>query len=262
MLTGPHPAYFDESGTHGDPNGATTIGGFVATQHAWASVEAAWDAELKGWAQYGVQTYHAVDCLWGNKEFERLDQFKRHVIIFRLANILGEHDVQAIYSQVLNDEWEAATRGEASFLARYPKPYDFLFDDLVHQLRGWSKRKTRGEGVAPVFADHPEYTERSKEIFDAYLQQPSWSDCLTSITFSTPERLIPLQCADHIAFWIRFERERIENTEITLENGGYVNALGNAVRKNGLHQGGCWTHASLTKVAIPEFNRLGTLALS
>lgn len=252
-------AYFDESGTHGDQKGVTAIAGFVATEPVWSEVEGAWNKELAEWADSGVQTYHAKDCLWGYGEFEQIQQFLRHVIIYRLSNILGGADVQAVHAAVGNGEWETATDGEAQFLARYPKPYDFLFDNIVHDLRGWARNRTEGERIAPVFAVQDEYLDRSRMVFDAYLRQKSWRDCLTSISFSTPEQIAALQCADHLAFWLRYEWERPSKEKITLQNGGTVRALDNAVRKNGLlHQGGCWTYQSLRN-AIAQFNRFGTL---
>lgn len=254
-------SYFDESGTHGDAAGVTAIAGYVATEPTWTAIETAWGDELNGWADYGVKTYHAGDCLWGNGEYAspRLDQFKRHVIIFRLANILGDADVQAIHAAVYNEDWEKATNGEAAFLARYPKPYDFLFDNIVHDLRGWARHKTGGERIAPSFAIQDEYLERNRQVFDVYLRNPAWRDFLGPISFGHPSQLTPYQCADHIAFWLRYEWERPSKEKITMENGGLVNALGNAVRKNGLlHQGGCWTYQSL-KNAILQFNRSGTL---
>ncbi|HEX3652369.1 MAG TPA: hypothetical protein VHU18_06055 [Rhizomicrobium sp.] len=257
-------SFFDESGTHSDSNGVTAIGGFVASDATWSTVEAAWEKELSGWSDYGVRTYHAVDCLWGNNEFgsPRLDQFKRHVIIYRLANILGDADVQAIHAAVYNADWTIATTGQTPFLKRYPKPYDFLFDNIVHDLRVWARIKTGGERIAPSFAVQEEYQDRSRQIYDAYWRNPAWKDFLGPISFGHPSQLVPYQCADHIAFWLRYEWERPSKEKITLENGGMVNALGNAVRKNGLlRQGGCWTLESMRN-AIEQFNRTGTLETS
>jgi len=219
-------AYFDESGTHGEA-AVTVIAGFVGTKKAWEGVESGWAGELALYADRGVKTFHMADLLAQSGEFARIDRPHLNGILTQLSKLLGSSGLSPICSSVVNEDWDAVV-SEPAFLARFPKPFDLCFEDVVRQLWIWAARNTRSELVAPMFAYQNEYHQRMGEIGRLYGSQDWYRKVLGPIAFDFPDRVIPLQAADFLAHQMNWSLERREYGPVTLAEGDQTIALSNA----------------------------------
>jgi hypothetical protein len=190
-------AYFDESGTHGEAY-ATSIAGFVATQQVWESIEAAWNKELSYYRERRpVRAFHLTDCLAGTGEFANLDEFFRLAIAKQLSEILGRHDVYAVWAAVMLDDWQAVAR--ADFRAKYPKPFHLCFEQIMVQLWQWAHLNAVGEKIMPMFAHQTEYKGGMDAVDRAFRMNRTYQCVLGPIEFGWPSEVIPLQAADILA---------------------------------------------------------------
>jgi hypothetical protein len=131
-------AYFDESGVH-KGSLVTVIAGYVAAKDVWASLERKWNEELAVYADKGVKTFHMTECIAQSGEFSGLDTFFSRALIMKLSEVLRDHNVKAIWSSVVIQDWDEVVT-DAGFLARFPKPFDLCFEHVVQQLWEWAKR--------------------------------------------------------------------------------------------------------------------------
>ncbi len=249
-------AYFDESGID-TKSLITVLAGYVATKEVWVAVEAKWQAELAIYSDKGVRTFHMTNCIAQTGEFAGLDTFFSRALIYSLSEILRDHDVQAIWSMVINEDWTAAVT-DVGFLARFPKPLDLCFEHVVQQLWGWSSKKAAGELVVPMFAYQPEYHARMSEIGRVYGAQDWYRRVLGPIAFGFPSQNVPLQTADFVAHQINKEWEHREYDELTLQNMGRTLALSNATAFNGMHVGGGFDARALL-LTIDRFKKTGSI---
>jgi hypothetical protein len=247
-------AYFDESWIGPTGQRITALAGFMATANVLRALEDDW---IEAWEpykkQYGIETFHMTDCAGGYGEFGKIDTFFRRAIITRLSKVVGRHELQPVWSAVIDEDWDAIVT-DANFLKRYPKPLDICFGHVVHQMVGWMRSNGYEAGVAPMFADHSEYNPRMKDVYDAYKHHPEWAKFLRPIAFGSPRQVICLQAADMLAYGIALDRRDIEypKQEITLENIGPRKFLINMTGFHGLHVGGCYDALGL-KNAVRDF---------
>ena len=174
-------AYFDESGTQGTPDSATSIAGYVATEEVWTELEVDWAKQMAPYVNYGVTTFHMRECLAGVRQYERLDSFWRNQHILDMGNVLTRHDIQPVWSAVVAADWALVT--DADFLARYPKPFDLCFEHTLVQLWEWAQQNTGGEAIAPMFALSKEYLPRMQDVGSAYLASEWYHKFLRPLSF-------------------------------------------------------------------------------
>lgn len=208
-------AYFDESGTSGDAP-ITVIAGFVGTESQWTAVEAQWTAVLAEFADKGVTRFHMTECVNQAGQFERIDSFWRDYVLNRLSGILHGSGLQAIWSGV--DVRDFEREADDGFLKRYPKPYDLCIDDIAIKTKDWAREKAPGSDVAVMFSKQNEYESRAARIFDAYQRQQKWHQHISSFTFASPDKVVPLQTADMIAYEACKEWENVRLRPMTFEN--------------------------------------------
>jgi hypothetical protein len=236
-------AYFDESGTQGEAL-ITSIAGYVATRDEWIAVEK------------GVNTFHMTDCLAQEGEFAFIEKPHVNSIIILITKAMGRHlKARPICSAVVNEDWNAVVTDKA-FLARFPKPFDLCFDDVVRQLAEWARRNAGGEIVAPMFAFQPEYAERMTAIGAAYGKEAWYRNVLGPIAFGYPQQVIALQCADAIAHQTNYDVKRGEYERLTLATGGPTVALHNAAPKG--VTGHVFDERSL-QITVERFTRTGEI---
>jgi hypothetical protein len=248
--------YFDESGTHGEA-AITMIAGFVATIDVWESISAAWAAELAPLAEYGVDWFHATECLHGNRGWRRPRKEKRERLIERLSDILAGADVSAVWSGVNVDEWDRLTTPK--FRSRFPKPYDLCFDEVVRQLWWWSRHHADGGPVSIVFAEQKEYEERSAKTLQAWRRHPEVDRFLGSLTFVRPQKSLPLQAADLLAYEANKEWEGRQYGELSFATNFQLRpVLQKITQRRAMHAGGLYSARAL-KTAVARFHTTGEI---
>jgi hypothetical protein len=249
-------AYFDESGTHGEAL-ITSLAGYVATKEVWKSLEGQWEDELRVYAHKGVETFHMTHCIMQEGEFAALDRFFSRALIMKLSEVLARHDIQPIWSMVVNEDWDKVVTDQ-EFLARFPKPLDLCFEHVVLTLHSWAKRRAGGELVAPMFSYQPEYYARMAEIGRVYGSQGWYRTVLGPIAFGFPSQVVPLQAADFVSHQVNSRWEHIEYGDLKLENMGPTVALQNATAFNGMHVGGGFDRKSL-RLVVERFKKTGKI---
>jgi hypothetical protein len=187
-------ARFDETGTHA---GSSALGilGLIGNEAAWTDAEQKWVAR-KG--EDGVDTFHTYDCKTHRGEFSgpEWEQPRRDRLLFDLASIIGQSDLSALGFMVLTKDWNEIS--DPIFKKRYQTAYHFCFEAALLACVQWSEQFANNEQVAVVFAQHDQY-EKFSAILSESLLKVKMLKGVTSITFSTPEKMVALQLADMTA---------------------------------------------------------------
>lgn len=248
-------AFFDETGTHSKSR-ITAIAGFVGSKTQWDDIEDKWHAVLSDFVDKGVCTFHMTDCAAQTGEFAGIDTPSRNYIITQLSKALGNVGVQAISSAVVIEDWSIAVT-DPVFLARFPRPFDLCFDDLIRQLWEWATKYADGEIIAPMFAHQPEYLKRMVNAGAAYGAEKWYQKIFDPIAFGCPVQVVPLQSADLISHQIGWSIEHRRFGQISIANSGQTIALENAI--NGRFMHGHWFDADGLARTIKCFRETGEI---
>ncbi|TAL03684.1 MAG: DUF3800 domain-containing protein [Rhodospirillaceae bacterium] len=200
-------AYFDESGTHGGSL-ITAIGGWIGTEQTWSELEQKWLAILTEYADKGVRYFHMAEALAQEGQFCRVDKPSIDYIITQCTKLIGESKVIPLFCAVVNEHWERVVH-DPVFLARFPKPINLCFENLLHTILDWSRDHANSELVVPMFAVHTEFTPQLAEIGHLYTANERTKKILGSLAFDFPERVIPLQVADFLAHQIGWQTKAL-----------------------------------------------------
>lgn len=197
-------ARLDEGGTHAQ-SPIVTIGGLVARADLWAALEPEWQEKLDN---LHVPYFHASPCDAGEKPYQHLSRPLRESLFAGLATVIAKHKPIVICVAVKRAEWDAAkARGETPF----DDPYHQVFEFAMQQLARWSMVEMDREPIALMFAKHPQYQQQGQRIFELY-SRSSWGDVFASLSFSNPEKFIPLQAAD-LVLYEKTRREIAKQTD-------------------------------------------------
>jgi hypothetical protein len=153
--------YFDESGTHGDAE-VTVIGGYVASDADWATLETQWREAL---ADLQLSHIHVSELRAGKAEFSKVVGIAES-ILKRFGKIVEKSPISPISIAIQARAWEAATTPH--FRKSFPKPYDLCFSQTMRNIRAWLKRNAPDQRCALVFATQNEYEERNRATLDAW----------------------------------------------------------------------------------------------
>lgn len=248
-------AYFDETGIHQDAP-VTAICGYVGSETAWEQVEKEWRPALAEFADFGVKSFHMVECINQSGQFGRLDKPKINRLITVLADILGKADIQPIASAVVVDDWQHVT--DQQFLAQFHKPFMLCFDDVVRQICEWSARYANSERVAPMFAYQSEFCNRMTEIGLAYGSQDWYRRILSpTISFGYPSEIVQLQGADLLAHQWGWHIEKLRRGQVNLADSGITECLQLATGGRFVH--GHWHDAAGLELLVKSFRETGEI---
>jgi hypothetical protein len=198
-------AFFDETGTHAEST-TTGIGGYVGHASEWDKLEPQWDAVLSEFADKGVTWFHMAEALAQQGQFQLIDKTALRYMVTQFSQKLGTHELTPFFSAVVTNDWRVIE--DHRFLARFPKPIDLCFENLVQTLFKWSAECASGELVIPMFAYAKGYSERMAEILNAYGTYDWYRKVLGPIAFGFPQQVIPLQAADLLAHQMNFDVAR------------------------------------------------------
>lgn len=191
MLVG----YFDESGTS-DKDPIVLVGGAVADSILWSRIEVRWREKL---AEFGLSSYHAVDCenRWG--EFQKFERGIREALTNYFSALLSEVEGQGFGSAVVRKDWRDwapdAVRQRCN-----DDPFYFSLELCFQQISRWSVEHVGGEPVALVFAEHQQYSPRIESIHRAYQNARERWPGIGSISFAKPELVVEIQAADLLCY--------------------------------------------------------------
>jgi hypothetical protein len=109
-----------------------------------------------------------TDALAQDGEYKLIEKPHVNAIITQCAQCLGKYQPTPFFSAVVRDDWDVVVK-DAAFLARFPKPLDLCFDDLVQCLSEWGAKHLDRELIIPMFAiGDSGYNTRFQDVGKAY----------------------------------------------------------------------------------------------
>lgn len=177
-------AHFDASFT--EPEGVTSIGGYVGTEAQWVAVEVAWAAALDMW---GLDEFHLAPLLHGETVLGRA---KGEMAALWFARILGESGLHSVGASFRDIDWSPERR--TADAAWYPEPYHACLDMVLGSLAEHMRFEFPDDAVV-VLVDSDTLEQAAAEaIFER--KQALTKGQFVSFGFSSRARCRSLQCAD------------------------------------------------------------------
>jgi hypothetical protein len=182
--------FVDESGNNEGP--VMVMAGVIADSQTWLSFSEQWQECLD--MRPKLAAFHMKDAFssWGDESQERVTRFHR---------IHAEH-VQAsiVVSLPLKDYREIFGHVE-----RLSNPYIFLLFDLIKTYARHHQKLGLGRNIEFVF---DEQMGADRHVLNAWQYLSEHAPSIRHILGSTPkfendEKVLPLQSADMLAWWIR-----------------------------------------------------------
>lgn len=204
-------AYFDESG-HSASSRIVSMAGWLAPPNIWDSLSVDWKSVLDD-PEFRVSVFHMTDFenQWGEFDSGWSDNNKRHSFLGKLVEVIKRHDLCGIGSVILMSEYEISQElKEERASDAYFLNFQMCSSDSVQIVA----RKFNAERVSFVFATQQEYVGRLPAL---YQKVQSWSNTerFGPIAYDTPQKMVPLQAADLIAYeTFKFFENGIYNPDI------------------------------------------------
>lgn len=197
-------AYFDESGFN-PGSYQFLVGGAIGKVQDWDRLEPLWEARLQ---QDNVKVFHASHCVINKGEFGDIQHWTRtrqQWLFGDLGRIMASCNLSIIGANVWASLWNTMFPYDMvgkPGLVPEASPYNYCIAACMSQAVEWSRLYADEEPVALVFAIQDQYQGAAKEIIDLYEWEINkLNNKVASVSFSTPERLIPLQTADYAVYF-------------------------------------------------------------
>ena len=201
-------AYIDDTGTHdatGQLAGSEVAGavGYVSRMNRWAKLDWTWRHTLP---RHGVKVFHAVDLRWRRGEFAGWSDDQEAALISDLTAITNRHVMFGVGGLLLTREYMALAQW---FRDEIKDPYFIGLHNLFNEiLKGPCANEIRGETVNFIFDQQNRLEAGTLEMFEG-LRARKASGIFGTITFGDKEKIVPLQCADLLAYNVRAELARV-----------------------------------------------------
>jgi hypothetical protein len=178
-------AFFDASKT--EPEGVTSIGGYVGTEQQWTNTEATWLEYLHLW---GLDEFHMAPLLSGNTHLGRENG---ELCALSFARIIQKSRLHGIGAALNDIDWSRYASRDAVYARRYPQAYHACFDNLLSVLADHMRLEFPADAVAVVMdSDAP--PQAAYAIFDEWKTRSRGQ--LVTVAFSNREVFRVLECAD------------------------------------------------------------------
>lgn len=233
-------SYFDASRTQ-IQSGVYLIGGYVETEPFWTEFEAEWCKLLAYWE---ISDFHLTECLASppRGQFRHLDTHKAQLCALSFGQVIRHRKPMPIWSGLVDDDW-TALEASATFRERYPSPYQFIFQDVLHNLAEWGRHHAPGEMIAPIF-DMDADPRSVQAIYDGLKTSPLYERLAASVTWGSRKQYVPIQAADLLAGEMQRDWFHVEYDPAYL---GVRNLLTYASPKG--TKGGLWTPQTLARAS-------------
>jgi hypothetical protein len=183
-------AYFDESGTHGREAKVTTVAGLVGDSIEWARLELPWRTRLGG-----ISCFHATDCASTERHFRHLSRPEANLLAQDLASLIAQRKLVSIGASVYRDDWDYGASEKLK--AQFHTPYHLCVTLAIMQA---CKASANHDPVAFVFAKQNEYEAYARTIHSVIEENSADHSAIGSLTFASPQCVIPLQAGDLYAY--------------------------------------------------------------
>jgi hypothetical protein len=239
-------AYFDASRTEVQ-KGVYLIGGYVGTEPFWTEFENEWRERLAYWE---ISDFHLTECLASppQGQFRNFDTHRAQLCALNFGKVIQGRKPTPIYSGVVEEDWFDMKATDA-FRTRYPSPYQFLFQDVLHSLATWGNRHAPNEMIAPIF-DLDADPRSVEAIHKGLKESPLYNRLAASVTWGSRKTYLPIQAADILAGEMQRDWFKFEYGPSGYQ--GVRNLLHYAAP--GMAEGGLWTPETLAK-ASAAFDR-------
>ncbi len=201
-------AYIDDTGTH-DPTGqlpgSEVAGavGYISRMNRWAKLDWAWRKALE---RHHVTVFHAFDLRWRKGEYADWDELQERALIDDLTQLANRYTMFGVGGLLSVKDYMTLAQ---SFRDEVKDPYFIGLQNLFNEiLKGPCAPEIRGQTVNFVFDRQNRLEPGTVEMFEGFRARKA-KDIFGTITFGDKEKLIPLQCADLLAYNVRAELARL-----------------------------------------------------
>lgn len=169
------------------------VGGFLSYEDEWWKIEKKWKKTLR---ENHLERFHAADCNNGFGEFRGWPPKRRTGLIKRLLRIIEQQEIYGIYSGVV----QPAYRDEFG-VKRDDDAYPLCLQHCIEIIGEKTARLPLTEKVK-IIVDTCRFSGKGAEVFHFMKYGHSWDQGarLHSITYSSWQDFVPLQCADLMAY--------------------------------------------------------------
>lgn len=217
LISKPHNAFFDESGTH-DQSDVVVVGGLLATYRSWVRAEIEWNRVLalkKDKDGNPLRVFHYTDFMARIPPFDWPD-CERNNFMERLTTIIGENITLGIAYGVFREDYdELPPELRSDFKDIYHCCSYFCLDSLVK----WKKNLTGPALPAPfefLFDRKKGFEGHATAIYYQVVKDVDPDGVLGDMGFGSKDKDIPLQMADLLvgASARHFRRQRTAGLDI------------------------------------------------
>jgi Protein of unknown function (DUF3800) len=201
-------AYIDDTGTHdakGQQPGSEVAGavGYLSRFKQWAKLTREWRRTLH---EHGVKVFHAAHLRWRRGEFIGWSDDRERALIDDLTRLATRYTMFGVGGLLLVKDYMELSQW---FRDEIRDPYFVglkqLFDEL---LQGPCAEEIRGETINFFFDRQNRLGPGTTEMFDVFSIHKA-RGAFGTLGFGDKEKIIPLQCADLIAYNVRAEVARM-----------------------------------------------------
>ena len=195
-------AYFDES--HGTPESAYAVAGFVAPAEVWTAFDVAWRRVME---QEDLEFFHMSEFESRHGPYRDWSNDRRHRVLGQLIDIMVQHPILGIGSGILRTEFKDAI---SQLPARHPyrNPYLISLQACLERIPEAVQQGALPDEPVSLFVElnprqqAPKHFDRLRRVF-------SWHERFPSLVFHD-KHLAPLQAADLYAYecYKQIQRER------------------------------------------------------
>ena len=222
-------AYFDESGDFNDPKkNFTGMAGFIAPAAIWQQVEEKWDAIVKR-PEYDLKKYvHMKEMAHCQGQFMGWEKDRRDALHKELIGVLVEAEVIPMGCIVSNSAFRSLSERQQTI---FKSPYFLCLQRCIHAATS-ETITTVEDTVAMVFARQETFGTvdanrggTTEQLYDNIKRHTPFGNTMGAYASDTPQRSIPLQAADFLAYEMTKEFETLVSCPERKMRRSYIELL-------------------------------------
>ena len=184
--------YIDKSGTH-DGSPVVTVAAYLARPKQWAAFTSEWRHAIRP-----INVYHAADAANCHGEFEGWTPQQVADLAKRALPIIPKHTANAVAAAIQMDDYNAALKGKRRLKALLGTPYGACLQWVLTILLRAKAEYGNREQIA-FFHEQNDYKPEAMAVYDYVVER--WNiGAVSSFTFGSKQKYIPLQAADIYAY--------------------------------------------------------------
>jgi hypothetical protein len=202
MLT----AYFDDSGTHGNSE-IVLMAGVYGHFYQWNFFSDLWAKQLAAPCpgKPPLSEFHMSECQARDGEFLGWKRVETDFLVRELGSIIIKTGIYGFGGAIPRQVWDEFIQGDLRRSAGDAETMCII--NCFVKVTRWAKEKMPGHKIGFVFDDRPQKKRDVQKIFDVYRgftdgKPEPGSPEITSVSFASSRKALPLQAADMLAWEI------------------------------------------------------------